>query len=340
MVMISDKQGVEQYSLSTRLYELVERIKQKIHQEDSMVLGIIFGKVGCGKSVRAQQIAYAVDPELDITRVDFDKVEFIDAILASEKRAIVADEGISIFFSRAAMTKEGRLVAELMAQIRQKNLFVLICVPDILSIDAIVIEAANFVAYVWEDVVEVNGKNVTRKGNMELYPELPDNRYKTKIISYLKLKRSNPFRKIMKPHPYLVESGSYVGETYKKPWYPVGEKEYRKKKEGVLEKYRQRKKTINSKPEEKRHVIKREVVQNIISAIKSKKPDLTDKEIGELIGYSRSRVTELRARVESRGSTGTDINTFAVGESPADLDEERDSLFGDLEEENEEGVEE
>tara|TARA_R100001530_G_scaffold109433_2_gene76830 strand:+ start:1930 stop:2910 length:981 start_codon:yes stop_codon:yes gene_type:complete len=238
MVMIKDKDGVERYSLSTEAYKFCMRIREKIQKEDQQVLGIVFGKVGCGKSVLAQHLGYAIDPTLDITKVCFTKEEFIDAVINSKHQVIVADEGISMFFSRASMTKEGRLMSEIMAQIRQKNLCVLICVPDVMSMDWLVLNATNFVLYVWESRKKIGKKLVTTKGNAALFPELPSDPYKTKIIRYLQAKKRSFHKKMRRPTEFCQFPGNPIGETYKPAWYPVGESAYKKKKEAILDKYK------------------------------------------------------------------------------------------------------
>jgi hypothetical protein len=298
MVMIKCKEGIERYSLSKPINMLAERCKQKIHEEDSQVLGIIYGGVGSGKSVFAQHFGHAIDKDLDVTRVCFNKQEFIDAILNSRKRVIIADEGISIFFSRASMTKEGRLISELMAQIRQKNLCVFICVPEPLSVDWLILKEANFLCEVFEEAIDLNGRKVKTKGSVFLYPEISGTPFKTRMLHYLKSKRSNPLRRNRKPTPPITQKGNPIGETFKKPWYPVGEEAYRKKKEAVLEKYKVKDKT--SQEEEGRKPIrslKKDFMMELISTMIKNNPSITYTEIAKLTGYSRQRVSELHKSV-------------------------------------------
>jgi len=272
MVMITDKNGVERYSMSTRLVGVIERIREKIYKEDSMVLGILWGGVGGGKSVKAQHIGFAINKnrELDISKIAFDKDEFIEAVLNSRKEVVIGDEGIALFFSRGSMTKQGRLMAELMAQCRQKNLCIIICVPELLSIDWLILESANFVGYVWESKKEINNRLVTIKGNLALYPAIVGNDYKMKIIHYLRTKKRNPHAKIFRPEPYLTEAGNPIGKTFKEVWYPVGEEAYRKKKESVLNKYKR-------KQTEKEISPKGKVVKDLV--FKQFERGLTNKEI-------------------------------------------------------------
>jgi len=289
MVMINDK-----FSISEDLYDFLMRCKEKMFEEDSMVLGILWGDVGSGKSLKAQHMGYVIDTELDIDRVAFDKEEFIRAIIKNRQKVIVGDEGISLFFSRASMTKEGRLISELMDQIRQKNLCIIICVPKLLSLDWSILESANFVGYVWESKKEINGKRRTIKGNLALYPKFVDKDYKMEIIDYLKIKKRSLAKKYRsRPEPFLTQPGEPIGKSFKKPFYPVGEYKYRTKKEAILDKYM--KPQIDPKIE-------------LINKMKKNCPELTDAIIGKSLNLTRQWVNTLRNR-ESLVNTEKTLHT-------------------------------
>ena len=306
--MIKDKDGVERYSLTSDQAGLVEVIKGKINRDDDMVLGIVFGPVGGGKSVWAQQMAHAVDPTIDIDRVCFDKGAFIRAAVNNKKKAMVGDEGITLFHSKSVMTKEGREMSELMAQIRGNNLFVLVCVPLLLTIDSTVLEHANFVAYVWESKKEINGRKVTVKGNMAVYPKLDGDNFQDRIVKYLKIKKrfQNKFTRM--PDPWCRVPGNPIGPTFKKAWYPVGEEAYLDKKVSILKKYEKVEEKEKEKPKQLTRTIKKEAIIDVILNMKSKNPNFSDKKIGELIGYSDRRVFSLRNEGLNRNSE-TNINS-------------------------------
>lgn len=246
MVMIKDSNGKERFSVSEELYNICKRYKEKMVKDDSMVLGIFWGAVGCGKSVAAQHWGYVIDPTLENqqSRVCFDKDEFINAIIKNKQNVIIGDEGISLFFSRNAMTKDGRIMSEIMDQIRQKNLCVFICVPKLLNIDSNIIESANFVAYVWETRKETKKGVKTIKGNIALYPEIKGMPYKTKIVEYLRKKKRAPLKPLTKPKPLHYETGNpKEGDV----WYPVGKEGYLKKKNMILKKYEGEEKETKTK---------------------------------------------------------------------------------------------
>jgi hypothetical protein len=291
MVMIKDNEGIERYSLSTDIYTLTQVIKNKINNDDSQFLCIISGGVGSGKSLFAQWLGFAIDPTLSEDRICFNKKEFIDAILKYRNKVIIADEGIAVFFSRASMTKEGRLISELMAQIRQKNLCILICIPEILTMDWTILKAANMAVHVWEDKKKINNRTVTIKGNCAVYPELPNDPFKTKIVNYLKKKRNNPFAKVYRPNPWATQPGTPKAEGFKEPWYPIGEEVYRQKKEAVLQKYRVKE---EEEPKINKKSIREHTQIEFIRRILNKNPNKSDGDIAEMVGYSRQRVAQLR----------------------------------------------
>ncbi len=289
MVMIKDKSGVERYSISTKLNELLGRCHTKINHEDSMVIGIFCGDVGSGKSLAAMKCGHVVDPTIDISRIAFDKDEFVDAVIKNRKKVVVGDEGIALFFSRGSMTKEGRLMAEIMAQCRQKNLCVFICVPELLSIDWLILKAANFVAYVWESKKQIHNNLVTVKGNMALYPALPGNDYKMRLIDWKKKKKGSlSFNKRL-PEPYHEEAGNPIGPTYKKPWYPVDEEKYRAKKESILHKYKRLDKKAHNAPKG---------ISGRNKAIRylRKEHSMEIRDIAKIVGMSKSTVHEILKR--------------------------------------------
>ena len=315
MVMITDQAGIERFHISKEEDALINRIKDKIYQEDSQVLGIVWGGVGSGKSLKAQYWGYAIDPTLEISRVCFNIDEFIEAVTTSKKKVIICDEGISLFFSRASMTKEGRLMGELMAQIRQKNLCILICVPELTSIDWLVVKQANFVAYVWETVELVEGKKVTYKGNVAVYPEISGANFKSKIYQYLKLKRRNIYAKIRKPEPAFHIKGNPIGPTRKQPWYPVGEEAYRAKKEAILDKYKSKVEGVGIKKTELRqklNLVRKEIKKSeekeiIARAVSS---GLKRKDIAIMLGCNPSTVNRKMLEYNISRAFNEDMGEF------------------------------
>lgn len=223
----------------TPYFNFLTYIKKEILENDTQKIGIIFGKVGSGKSCRAQEILYFMNREnCSIDQICFDKNEAILAVQKYRKCAIQFDEGTSIVFSREAMTREGRLMAALMAQIRQQNLLILICIPRFKDIENSIIEAADFAIMVYESKEKnQNGKMVNLKGNMKLWVNMPHDKRYNKLVQYILAKKRNPYSWFPQPYPNLKQKGQEYREGSQTGFYAVPEAEYRSKKFDILKKY-------------------------------------------------------------------------------------------------------
>lgn len=232
MVMIKDREGKDAFYMEDEFHIMTQEIKRRLVNDDTEVWGLFYGKTGSGKSLKAQHWGYTIDPNISLNQVCYDVNEFIKAVVNAPKGSVViADEGISIFFSRSSMTKDGRAAAEISAQIRQKNLCIFICVPNPVTMDYTVLEKVNFIAEISESrQKDKDGKMNTIKGNTSVYLK----RQIPKLINHLKAQKGGSTKFIGKPKPFARQKGDFVTKT---PFYPVDEKEYRQKKESVLDKY-------------------------------------------------------------------------------------------------------
>lgn len=227
----------QKYYLDKSVKRLLDRVKEKINNEDQEVWIAFYGDTGTGKSLQAQWWGHYIDPSIDISKVCFDKKEFVDAVIKSTKgNVIIGDEAISIMFSRSAMTKDNRLVMELVNQVRQKNLCIMLCIPDLLTMDKIALRKLNIAVYVYETRQERNGRLVTHKGNCMVYPNWKGRRLVDQLVMY-HITRNNKKKRLPKPKCPIRQKGNPIGPTFKKPWYPVGELPYKTKKESILKKY-------------------------------------------------------------------------------------------------------
>ena len=117
------------------LKSVLDTAKTAVQKDWDMVF-CIDGTEGGGKSVFAQQIAYYCDPTININRVTFTPEEFIEAVKHANKyEAVIFDEGYTGLSSRGAMTEINRAIVEMLAEIRQKNLFIIIVVPSFFDLD-------------------------------------------------------------------------------------------------------------------------------------------------------------------------------------------------------------
>lgn len=134
MVMLNEGTD-KQYPMDGYLKDNLDTARKVIKKDWDMVFAID-GPEGSGKSTLAIQCAYYCDPTLDLNRIVFTPDEFKAAILSAKPYAsVVYDEAYTGLSSRAAMSKINRVLVAMLAEIRQKNLFVWIVMPTFFDLD-------------------------------------------------------------------------------------------------------------------------------------------------------------------------------------------------------------
>lgn len=134
MVMVTDKN----FAMDGFLKDNLDRAKQAVKDDWDMVF-VVDGHEGSGKSVLAQQMAYYLDPSLNVERIAFSPSEFQKAIDTAQKyQAVVYDEAHEGISSRQALSQINRKIVSMLMEIRQKNLFVFIVLPTIFELDSYV----------------------------------------------------------------------------------------------------------------------------------------------------------------------------------------------------------
>jgi hypothetical protein len=113
----------------------LDTAKTVIRKDWDMIMAVD-GAEGSGKSVLAQQCAYFCDPTFNLERITFTPKEFRQAIMGAEAyQAVVYDEAYTGLGSRATMSLINRTLVTMLAEIRQKNLFVFIVMPCFFDLD-------------------------------------------------------------------------------------------------------------------------------------------------------------------------------------------------------------
>jgi len=194
------------------------------------------------------------------------------------------------------MTKEGRLVAEIANQIRQKNLCVMLCVPEVLSLDWLIQKKLNCIVLIWENRRQQGDHKITIKGCCAVYPEIPNLPLKSLFINYQRKKKVNPMLPNRPPQPMFQEPGDGIT---KKPWYPFGESAYRAKKESVLEKYRQKEdgdkktgvKVVEVVKEKEKPITERDIKEKMIYDLRTHQKH-SFRKISSLIGMPKSTIQD------------------------------------------------
>ena len=97
---------------------------------------IVDGLEGAGKSRLAMQMAAYCDPTFSLEQIAFDDEEFKATVQKAKKfQAVIFDEAFRGLTSRGAMSRVNKTLVEMMAEIRQKNLIVIIVMPSFFELD-------------------------------------------------------------------------------------------------------------------------------------------------------------------------------------------------------------
>jgi hypothetical protein len=125
----------QEWSMDGYLVQNLDLAKELIRKDWDMVI-VVDGAEGSGKSVLAMQCAKYCDPTFNIERVCFNSKQFIDCVNNSEKyQAIVFDEAMQGLLSREAMGEINKTLVKMVAEIRQRNLFIFIVLPSFFDLD-------------------------------------------------------------------------------------------------------------------------------------------------------------------------------------------------------------
>lgn len=123
------------YYMDGFLQDNLDIAKSAIRKDLDMVIAVD-GAEGSGKSVFTMQVAKYCDPSFTLKCVAFTANQFRKAVIAAEPyTAVVYDEAYTGLASRAAMSIINRGLVSMLAEIRQKNLFVFIICPSFFDLD-------------------------------------------------------------------------------------------------------------------------------------------------------------------------------------------------------------
>jgi hypothetical protein len=134
--MVKVYQGTEdEFYMDGYLQTNLNTAKTVIRKDWDMVFAVD-GAEGSGKSVFTQQMAKYCDPTFELNRVVFTPSAFRKAICdAKPYQAVVYDEAYTGLSSRATMSMINRTLISMLAEIRQRNLFVFVVMPCFFDLD-------------------------------------------------------------------------------------------------------------------------------------------------------------------------------------------------------------
>lgn len=193
----------------------IAKIKKQVLEKDRDWLGVVDGDEGSGKSVLAMQLCKDLDPSFDIDRIVYTADDFINIIKRARKGwAILLDEGYAAANARASLSEVNRSLVALSTEMRQKNLFIIICIPSFFDLDKhFAIHRSRALFHVYFDA---DGD----RGQFIIFPK------GAKKLLYLNGKKTYSYRTPHSPYPPMKFSNLYI----------IDEMEYRARKANAFKK--------------------------------------------------------------------------------------------------------
>jgi len=203
------------YYMDKRLKANLDKIKKTIKDKDKDFVMVIDGAEGAGKSVLGLQICKYIDHTFCLERVGMTGEETAKIIRkATTNQGVQYDEGFTGLSSRAALSQINKMLVSLFMQVRQKNLFIVICIPSIFMLDKY---AAMFRTKALIHVYESRNRHLFFVFNRK---------HKKQLL--LEGSKTYAYGKSIKKMP--IFKGEFRGQ------YPIDEKAYRDKKARAMNK--------------------------------------------------------------------------------------------------------
>ncbi len=118
--------------------EELDKVKKRVLTKDRDWVMVVDGEEGVGKSVLAQQIAKYLDPNFTIDNITFNSDDFLKMVKNPKTKkgtAIILDEAFSAVSSRSSLSEVNRAMVGVATEMRQKNLFIILCIPSFFDLD-------------------------------------------------------------------------------------------------------------------------------------------------------------------------------------------------------------
>jgi len=204
--MVKVQPGNHDYYLDGYVKSNMDALKHSVIKKNHDAFVLISGREGFGKTTLALQLITYLDPTFNLDRVCFTPEQFLEAVEKADKyQGIVFDETMWALGSRSAMTKMNRVLIKVMSEMRSKNLFVVMCIPNFFMMDWYVAQhRSTGLIY------------ITKRGHLASYD------YPTKKRLY---------RIGKKNHTYSI-SPNFIGRYVK--YFAVDQEEYDKKKQDAI----------------------------------------------------------------------------------------------------------
>lgn len=133
MVMVTI--GKHTYSIDGYHKSNLDALKHNVKMKyDAFILYV--GREGAGKTTMASQDALYCDSTFNLDRVVFNIEQFKEAVKKATKcTAIVFDETMGYLSNRQSMSRFNRELIKIMSEIRSKQLYIFLCIPNFFIMD-------------------------------------------------------------------------------------------------------------------------------------------------------------------------------------------------------------
>ncbi len=134
-----DNEGdFKEFFVAPIVQQQLGKVKKRVLTKDRDFVMVIDGEEGSGKSVLAQQIAKFLDPNFTLDKIVFNSDDFLKIIKDPKTKkgsCIVLDEAFAAANNRASLTEVNRSMIGVATEMRQKNLFIIFCIPSFFDLD-------------------------------------------------------------------------------------------------------------------------------------------------------------------------------------------------------------
>lgn len=269
-------------------------LMKEVIKSDWDFITVVDGMEGSGKSTLAFQCAKYVDDTFNLDMVCFTAEDFMDKVLKAEKyKAIVYDEARGGMNARRAMSAINNALTDMLAEIRQRNLFIFIVLPTIFDLDK------NVACWRARALIHVYTGKGFKRGYFSFYSAVS----KKKLYMYGK-----------KFYDYKIKGD--FGGTFTN-YYPFNREKYKEKKLAALRAYGV-KKEMEKTPTQIKYETEMEMIHRGIEAGKS------HAQIAELLGLTKQAIS-YRLKNQDKGketSNNKSISNIGMrnGQSPCQQD--------------------
>lgn len=209
--MVIVEVGKDKWAMDGYLHQNLLVAKELLEKDWDMPF-VVDGVEGGGKSVLAMQCCKFMDETFDLDRICWKPEEFLEKIAnAKNKTALMYDEAYGGLSSRGSMTETNRVIVSTLAEIRQKNLFVIFVLPTFFDLDR------NIALWRTRALIHVYTDDKLQRGRFMFF------NYKKKITLFQMGKKFYDYRK---------PPADFIGRFTNK--YVVNEDEYRTRKHKAL----------------------------------------------------------------------------------------------------------